>query len=405
MFSALLAYQLIDLALAVAVVRLVARLAAAAPFRRLAERFPALLGTALRRALLLEVPLLLLLFGAARVVVVPALSGGRVWFARFIPAASSVSFLAVGVCFWCFAVVMPVRLVRLTRRAPSCRRERALALALLATAALLLVHVTLIEPARLVVERATVPLPGWPEGRAPLKTVLIADVQSGRLTDHERRLVATVGELAPDLILDAGDLVAQSFDEALALEQARFVLSSLKAPLGVYVVSGDVDDAVSGGVRRIVEGTGARLLDNESVVLACDPPVELAGFDPRDEAGYRRHLPAPPLAAIRVALVHRPRHYAEIGAAGFCAVFAGHTHGGQIVLPGFGPPVTLEVIPRAIAAGGLHRMENGTQLYVTRGVGVEGGFAPRIRFCCPPEISALALGPAPRDGATGADRR
>jgi len=397
LFSALLAYQLIDVALALALVAFVAQLAAMAPLRRLAARYPALLGTELRRILLLEVPLLLVLLvgplGLGRGVVAPALAGGFVYLERFGPQASSISFLWVGVAFWCLAALVPLRLAWRTLRSRAGRFERRLALALLAVATLLVVDLTLIEPARLVVERAAVPLAGWPQGRPPLNAVLISDVQSGRLTDHERRLVQTVNALSPDLILDAGDLVAQSFDEALPLEQAHFVLSSLKAPLGVFVVNGDVDDTVRGGIRRIVEGTPARLLENESVVLPCDPPVELAGFDPRDEAGYRRHLNAPPLAAIRIALVHRPRHYAEIGAAGFCAVFAGHTHGGQIVLPGFGPPVTLEVIPRAIAAGGLHRMENGTQLYVTRGVGVEGGFAPRIRFCCPPEISALALGP------------
>ncbi len=400
MFSALLAYQLIDVAVALALTGIVAKVVATAPFRRLAARRPALFGSELRRIALLEVPLLLLLFGATvgvgRGVLAPGLEGGTVLVERFAPAASSISFLGVGVAFWCLAAVVPLRLAWRTMRAGTRPRERALAWALLAVAALLVVDMVAVEPARLVVERAAVALPGWPAGRAPLKAVLISDVQAGRLTDHERSLVGAIDALAPDVIFDAGDLVAQSFDEALPLAQARFVLGSLHAPLGVYVVNGDVDDSVAGGIRRIVEGTPARLLENESVLLPCDPPVELAGFDPRDAAGFERLLKAPPRAAIRIALVHRPRHYAAIGAAGYSAVFSGHTHGGQIVIPGFGPPVTLEVVPRAIAAGGLHAMENGTQLYVTRGVGVEGGFAPRIRFCCPPEISALALGPAAR---------
>lgn len=395
MFSALLAYQLIDVTLALALAAFVAQVVAAEPFRRLAARRPRLLGTALRRALLLEVPLLALLLGTAlgvgRGIVVPALEGGSL-VERLGPDASSISFLAVGAVFWCLAAVVPLRLAWLSLRAPSPRGERVFAFSLLGVATLGVVDLVAIEPARLVVEKTAVALPGWPAGRPPLHAVLISDVQSGRLTDHERLLVRTVAGLAPDLVLDAGDLVAQSFDEALPLEQARFVLNGLHAPLGVYVVNGDVDETVRGGIRRIVEGTPARLLQNESVLLPCDPPVELAGFDPRDDAGYRRLLKAPPRAAIRIALVHRPRHYADIGAAGYCAVFAGHTHGGQIVLPGFGPPVTLEVVPRAVAAGGLHAMENGTQLYVTRGVGVEGGFAPRIRFCCPPEVSSLSLG-------------
>ena len=71
-------------------------------------------------------------------------------------------------------------------------------------------------------------------------------------------------------------------------------------------------------------------------------------------------------------------------------VVAGHTHGGQVQIPFFGPLFTLTEIPREAAAGGLHEV-NGTQLYVSRGVGAERGEAPLIRFNCPPEISLLTL--------------
>ncbi|HZJ72751.1 MAG TPA: hypothetical protein VFF36_17575, partial [Planctomycetota bacterium] len=120
MFSALLAYQLIDVALALALVAFVAQLAAMAPLRRLAARYPALLGTELRRILLLEVPLLLVLLvgplGLGRGVVAPALAGGFVYLERFGPQASSISFLWVGVAFWCLAALVPLRLAWRTLR-------------------------------------------------------------------------------------------------------------------------------------------------------------------------------------------------------------------------------------------------------------------------------------------------
>ena len=75
-------------------------------------------------------------------------------------------------------------------------------------------------------------------------------------------------------------------------------------------------------------------------------------------------------------------------------VVAGHTHGGQVVVPGFGPIITLSGVPRAVAAGGLHEM-NGNRIYVSRGAGSEQGQAPRIRLFCPPEVSILELVGAP----------
>ena len=68
---------------------------------------------------------------------------------------------------------------------------------------------------------------------------------------------------------------------------------------------------------------------------------------------------------------------------------AGHTHGGQVVLPFFGPPMTLSRLPRRYA-GGLHDY-HGLPLHVSRGIGMERGSAPQIRFLCPPEICVIEL--------------
>ena len=62
---------------------------------------------------------------------------------------------------------------------------------------------------------------------------------------------------------------------------------------------------------------------------------------------------------------------------------AGHTHGGQIVLPGFGPLVTLSDVPRSVARGGLHTVD-GNRIYVSPGVGLQRGQAPQVRLFSPP---------------------
>ena len=62
----------------------------------------------------------------------------------------------------------------------------------------------------------------------------------------------------------------------------------------------------------------------------------------------------------------------------------------QIVLPFLGPPLTLTTLPRRYAAGGLTEYR-GIPLHVSRGVGMERGSAPQVRFLCPPEICLLTI--------------
>ena len=73
---------------------------------------------------------------------------------------------------------------------------------------------------------------------------------------------------------------------------------------------------------------------------------------------------------------------------------AGHTHGGQVALPFYGAIVTFSRFGKRFEAG-LHRVAN-TWLYVNRGLGMEGGPAPRVRFCARPEVSVLEVWPASR---------
>jgi predicted MPP superfamily phosphohydrolase len=68
------------------------------------------------------------------------------------------------------------------------------------------------------------------------------------------------------------------------------------------------------------------------------------------------------------------------------------------VIPGFGPPLTLSGVPRAVAAGGLHTVA-GQRIYVSRGIGMERGSAPPVRLFCRPELTVLTLHPTARAAA------
>src|SRR5262249_52267932 len=125
--------------------------------------------------------------------------------------------------------------------------------------------------------------------------------------------------------------------------------------------------------------------------------VSLAIRDPSQQSPARdvvRALEADPSAGdLRILLSHAPDAvYALAKDSRVDLVVAGHTHGGQIAVPWFGPLLTLSRVPRSAAAGGLHQVESAGSLhwlYVTRGIGMERLQAPRVRLWCPPEVSVV----------------
>ena len=92
-----------------------------------------------------------------------------------------------------------------------------------------------------------------------------------------------------------------------------------------------------------------------------------------------------PAGAAVIVLSHGPDPFPELP-AGVALMLAGHTHGGQVRLPGLGAVVTMSRLPRAMAYG-LHERA-GTFLYVTAGIGTT---TLPIRLACPPEIVLVTL--------------
>jgi hypothetical protein len=85
-----------------------------------------------------------------------------------------------------------------------------------------------------------------------------------------------------------------------------------------------------------------------------------------------------------VLLYHSPDLAPDAAELGVDLMLSGHTHGGQIRLPGFGALVTSSLYGKAFEMG--RYQQDGLTLYVTRGLGMEGSGAPRFRLLCPPEV-------------------
>ena len=271
------------------------------------------------------------------------------------------------------------------------------ALAILSLSAMpLLFYMRWIEPYDLRLETVEMELPAERSVGPPLRISVLADLQTDQVGEYEQEAVDRLLACNPDIILVPGDLFhgkTDLFEEKL--ESLRQLLSRLKAPGGVYFTQGDVDPRHR--VELMLEGTGIIELENEIVRLEVrGRAVTLGGVD-REYASaearevIRRLQDEPGEDDIRILVAHRPDVVQLL--PDNCRIdltVSGHTHGGQVVIPGFGPPMTLSDLPRKVAAGGLHEL-NGNRLYVSRGVGQERGQAPRIRLLAPPEISLLIL--------------
>jgi predicted MPP superfamily phosphohydrolase len=260
-------------------------------------------------------------------------------------------------------------------------------------------YATCVEPFRLRVEHATVTAAPGREFSSPLRIGVLSDLQVRHVGPYEHRVIDTLMAERPDLILMPGD-VFQGSDADFERQRPalRALLAKLDAPAGVFLVPGDVDQS-PGRLARAVEGTHITLLEN-AAHFDADRGLVLGGIELAykgraarafvERFGRERSPGAPEDRALRILVAHRPDVVLYHPWADIDLIVAGHTHGGQVVVPGFGPIVTLSEVPRDVAAGGLHRV-NGKALYVSRGAGCEQGQAPRLRAFCPPEVSILEV--------------
>lgn len=253
-------------------------------------------------------------------------------------------------------------------------------------------YATWIEPFRLAVSYQTLVTPYLQPGEPPLRLLHLGDLHVERVTRREVALNRLVDTLAPDVIVFAGDFISMSYTkDQLAREHVRQVVGEWHAPLGVYCVTGTLLVEVPDDVRAFIEGTDIRWLRDEHVTIDTgNGHVTLAGLD----CGFRRddalprlrsvHESLPSNGGLSVLVYHTPDLAPEAAGLGFGLYLCGHTHGGQIRLPLFGAVLTASEFGKRFEMG-RYRI-NGMTLYVTRGIGLEGGIAPRARLFCPPEI-------------------
>jgi predicted MPP superfamily phosphohydrolase len=259
-------------------------------------------------------------------------------------------------------------------------------------------------------------LPVLAEGAKPLRVLHVSDLHITPGQKSKQRWVAELARLEPDLVVNTGDNLAhpRAVPTALAalgplLERpglfifgsndyfgptfknpVRYLVKSRKRNRGTTLPWRDLRAAML--EHGWHDATHARVsLEAGGLTIAVagvdDPHLNLDRYD--RVAGAPTGTPD-----LRLGLTHspEPRVLDSFAADGYDLVLAGHTHGGQLRLPGYGAIVTNCGIDRSRARG-VSRWGAHMWLHVSAGLGTSPT-AP-VRFACPPEASLLTLVPRP----------
>jgi hypothetical protein len=250
------------------------------------------------------------------------------------------------------------------------------------------------EGARLPeVTRRTLYFDNLPSGLDGLRILHLSDVHAGihmRLGKMQA-LVAQANALAPDLILQTGDMIDISPSFIPDYVQA---FRDLHAPLGVITSLGNHDHytgaaEVEKGVLdagQVLVRAGNHLIERNGATLAIlglDDPLDWRFDDPQTPEVREVDQAAPP-EAFKILMAHRPGAWDAAAARGIPLTLSGHIHGGQFYLPGVGWSAG-RLITKYVMG---HFQRGASQLYVSRGIGVVG--VP-IRVFVPPEVGLFEL--------------
>jgi predicted MPP superfamily phosphohydrolase len=227
--------------------------------------------------------------------------------------------------------------------------------------------------------------PGLPE---PLRVGFASDLHAGPMTDP-RLLEGAVARLIaarPHVVVLGGDFVSLHQRDVGPLCR---LLERLRPPLGVFAVLGNHDihrDAVH--VSASLSGIGVRVLRNSCAALPAPfEGVTMAGLDDPVLGEPDAAATFTPTSGVRITVMHSPEGILLLRDVDHAVVFTGHTHGGQVCLPG-GTALLLPAGCRRWKSGTFAVARVAGGMIVSRGVGCSG--VP-IRMSCDPEVHVCVI--------------
>jgi uncharacterized protein len=222
-------------------------------------------------------------------------------------------------------------------------------------------------------------------GRGETITVAhISDIHSDPKPRAEESLARAVAEERPDLIVYTGD----SLNSEKGLPILRSLLSKLSAVAPTYVVKGNWDSHYWSHLNLFGETGVKELTGTPHMFEIKGVEVAINGLPYGSEGQLKESIQHYP-NHFSIFLYHTPDLIMKVSEYNVDLYCAGHTHGGQVALPFYGALVTFSNFDKQFESG-LHKIKD-TWLYVNRGLGMEGGNAPRVRFCARPELTLIKI--------------
>lgn len=272
---------------------------------------------------------------------------------------------------------------------------------------------TLVEPRLFTLRRFDLPV--LDPGAWPIRLLHISDLHISPGEPRKTAWVSALADLRPDLVINTGDTLSHlkavpaavaALGELLDVPGAfvfgnnDFYAPVRKSPHRYFLPARPSQprgpDLPWQDLRAAQAERGWLDLSNAKAILSVrGQRIALAGVnDPytRRDRYDKIEGPAERDAVVRIGVAHapEPRILDRFAADGYDVVLAGHTHGGQVRLPGIGALVTNCGIDRSRARG-LSRWGSHTMLNVSAGLGTSP-YLP-LRFCCRPEATLITLRP------------
>jgi hypothetical protein len=218
----------------------------------------------------------------------------------------------------------------------------------------------------------------------------VSDVHLGPMVGERRlaRIIRLLERVKPDIVVATGDLVDAQMDR---LNNLATMLATLRPPLGKFAIAGNHEFyAGIGQSERFLRAAGFHFLRNEGFklnglmnIVGIDDPAGKRRYPENNVVGKEEKILLAHLDSEKFTLLLKHRPTVERGSIGqFDLQLSGHTHGGQIF--------PFNLITRLFYSNqrGLHRLDMGSVLYVSRGTGTWG---PPMRFLSPPEVTLIEL--------------